>query len=319
MRVLPGVQRGAALLTAMLILTLIATLASGALWRQWRQVEVESAERGRQQTAWLLVGAQDWARLILREDARSASVDHLAEPWAVPLQEARLSSFLTADKQQTTDELLEAFLSGRIVDQQSLLNVRNLIEDDKVSEPAHQAFERLFRLLGLPTVELDRLTSQLQLALEGTAAAAPLLPQRADQLGALGLSPGTLARLRPYITLLPEPTPVNLNTASAEVLHAVISGLDLSQARSLVQKRSAAYFHDLDEAGRQLPGDTRPLQSSQHSVSSRYFEVQGRLRRGALRIDDHALMQRKGLEVRTLWRWHPVPVVSAYSAVIPLQ
>ncbi len=311
-------QGGAALLTAMLVLTLVATLASGALWRQWRQVEVESAERGRQQTAWLLVGAQDWARLILREDARSASVDHLTEPWAVPLQEARLSSFLAVDK-QAPDELLEAFLSGRIVDQQSLLNVRNLVENDKVSEPAQQAFERLFRLLGLPQVELQHLTGQLQLALEETAPTAPLLPQRVDQLGALGLSPGTLARLRPYITLLPEPTPVNLNTAPAEVLYAVIGGLDLSQARSLVQKRNAAYFRNLDEAGRQLPGDTRTLHSNQHSVSSRYFEVQGRLRRGALRIEDHALVQRTGIEVRTLWRWHPAPVIPAYSTVIPLQ
>ena len=312
-------QDGAALLTAMLVLTLVATLAAGALWRQWRQVEVESAERGRQQTAWLLVGAQDWARLILREDARSASVDHLAEPWAVPLQEARLSSFLSVDKQATQDELLEAFLSGRIVDQQGLLNVRNLIENDQVSEPAQQAFERLFRLLGLPQTELERLTEQLQLALEETSPAAPLLPQRVDQLGALGLSPGTLARLRPYTTLLPEPTPVNLNTASAEVLHAVISGLDLSQARSLVQKRNTAYFRSLDEATRQLPGDTRPLNSSQHSVSSRYFEIQGRLRRGALRIEDHALVRRNGTEVRTLWRWHPAPVMPAYSTAIPLQ
>ena len=36
-------QRGAALLTAMLTVALVATLASAALWQQWRQVEIEIA------------------------------------------------------------------------------------------------------------------------------------------------------------------------------------------------------------------------------------------------------------------------------------
>ena len=85
-------QRGAALLLAMLILTLVATMASGMVWQQWRAIQVESAERARTQSAWILSGALDWARLILREDARTGGADHLGEPWAVPLAEARLSS-----------------------------------------------------------------------------------------------------------------------------------------------------------------------------------------------------------------------------------
>ena len=86
-------QRGAALLLAMLTVTLVATLSAAALWQQWRSVEVESAERARVQSGWILNGALDWARLILREDARTGGADHLAEPWAVGLQEARLSTF----------------------------------------------------------------------------------------------------------------------------------------------------------------------------------------------------------------------------------
>ena len=62
-------QRGAALLTAMVIVTLVATLAAAMVWQQWRAVQVEAAERARMQAAWILAGALDWARLILREDA----------------------------------------------------------------------------------------------------------------------------------------------------------------------------------------------------------------------------------------------------------
>ncbi|HOF30604.1 MAG TPA: type II secretion system protein GspK, partial [Burkholderiaceae bacterium] len=81
----------------MLTVTLVATLAATALWQQWRSVEVEAAERTRVQSTWLLTGALDWARLILRQDASAGGADYLAEPWAVPLQEARLSTFLSMD------------------------------------------------------------------------------------------------------------------------------------------------------------------------------------------------------------------------------
>ncbi len=62
-------QRGAALLMAMIIVTLVVTLAGAMVWQQWRAVQVEAAERARTQSAWILTGALDWARLILREDA----------------------------------------------------------------------------------------------------------------------------------------------------------------------------------------------------------------------------------------------------------
>ena len=40
-------QHGAALLAAMLTVTLVASIAAAALWQQWRSVEVEAADRGR--------------------------------------------------------------------------------------------------------------------------------------------------------------------------------------------------------------------------------------------------------------------------------
>ena len=85
-------QRGAALLMAMLTAALVATLAATASWRIWQISEVESAEQDRAQMQWVLQGALDWARLLLREDARAnrnEAVDHLNEPWALPLEEAR--------------------------------------------------------------------------------------------------------------------------------------------------------------------------------------------------------------------------------------
>src|SRR5258706_14934194 len=108
-------QAGAALLTAMIIVTLVATLAAGMIWQQWRAVQVEVAERSRLQSAWILSGALDWARLILREDVKAGGgADHLGEPRAVPLAEARLSTFLRVDK-NNADDGPEAFPSRKIL------------------------------------------------------------------------------------------------------------------------------------------------------------------------------------------------------------
>jgi len=213
-------QQGAALLMAMLTVALVAVLASTAVWQQWRTLSVETAERQAQQAHWLLAGAQDWARVVLREDGRSGNTDHLAEPWSMPLQEARLSSFLAADTSgvlNNSDGLADqVFLSGRIIDMQSRLNVRNLVVNGELDNNEWQIWLRLYRLLGLPEAELRQWTAQLKAALHTHAADnAPLLPQHTEQLSWLGISSASLARLAPHITVLPVATTVNLNTASA--------------------------------------------------------------------------------------------------------
>ncbi len=311
-------QRGAALLTAMLTVAMVTTLASAALWQQWRQVEIEIAERGRSQTAWMMTGALDWTRLILREDAISAqgaAADHLGEPWALPVQESKLSTFLSQDQQWREGDA-EVFLSGQITDAQSRMNVMNLLQDGQISAPALARFSALFQRLGLPLGELQTLSQQLQASWQASRSGqassspqgatspgpAPLLPQQTAQLVWLGLSPGTLAALQAHITLLPEATPVNLNTASAEVLSAVFPGLDLASARQALTQRQRGHWASLSAAQEALGFSGRLLDDKQHSVQSRYFEVQGRMRIDNVVQQETALVQREGGQVRMLWR-----------------
>ena len=332
-------QIGAALLAAMLTVTLVATFAASAMWQQWRAVEVEAAERTRSQSAWILVGALDWARLILREDARSGGADHLAEPWAVPLQESRLTSFIAADKTNTTQANAgvgdnngngsadsnayseagnEIFLSGQIVDMQSFLNVNNLVASGTVSVPDLRAFAKLFDLLDLDPRELLSATEQLMRANDQSesntqAAFAPLVPQRFEQLVWLGWSASTLERLRPYVGILPARTPININTASAEVLYASIPSMALDGARKLVAQREKSHFRDLAAAGALIPAITGEINEGRHSVATRFFEVRGRLRLGIekpdaeqksqdVTIQERSLVQRDGIDVKVLWR-----------------
>ena len=302
-------ERGAALLLAMLTVTLVATFAAASMWQQWRAVEVETAERGRVQSTWILVGALDWSRLILREDGRSGGADHLAEPWAVPLQEARLSTFLAADKNvsqvdDATTDTTEAFLSGQISDMQGRLNLTNLVDNGNVQTLALRQFTRLFERLGLPLQELSLLTDALRRAQATTgtdSTNAPLLPPTMSQLGWLGLAPTTVARLAPHVTLLPVRAPVNLNTADIDVLLAAIDGLDMASAQKMLQAREARHFRTLSEV-RDLLGASIDINEGAHAVASSYFEVRGRLRLGDAMVDERSLVRKQGIEVTTLWR-----------------
>ena len=308
-------ERGAALLIAMLIVTLIATLASAMVWQQWRAVQVEAAERARVQSAWILSGALDWARLILREDARSGGADHLGEPWATPLAEARLSSFLAADK-GNTDDAPEAFLSGSITDAQSHYNLRNLVEAGQVVAVEQAALQRLFESIAVAPGVAARIATGLANALgasapsakTGTSAStdsadtgAPLLPQSVAQLTWLGVDEATVRLIAPYVVLLPVRTTVNINTAPAQVLAAVIDKLDAGGAERLVQARLRSPFDTLEKA-QPLLGSGIVLDAQRVGVSSSYFELRGRLRLADKVLEERSLVERRGLEIIPLQR-----------------
>lgn len=288
-------QRGTALLLAMVILALIATLAAGMIAQQQRAIAVEAAGRARAQSAWVLVGALDWARLVLREDARSGNVDDLGEPWAVPLAEARLSTFLAADRQAPSEEDgPDAFLSGLVQDLQARYNLHNLLgEDAKVDEKEREVFQRLCRIVGLPDGVADRIADGMAAAAVEGNDDAPLLPLTLDQLGWLGVDAATIEQLRPYAIVLPGATGVNVNTASREVIAAAIPGLDLGGAERLVQRRMRAPYKSVDEVTKDLPEGLEPPPEKRITVGSRFFEVLGRLRLDERVFEERSIVERR--------------------------
>jgi general secretion pathway protein K len=243
------------------------------------------------------------------------------------LQEARLSSFLAADRNATAEtgpDVMEAFLSGRITDLQSLLNVTNLVDNGKLSDRDLRSFARLFDLLGLPPAQLDQLAENLRLALDTSAsnlsrAMVPLLPQQAEQLVWLGLSPQTVTVLQPYITVLPARTPVNLNTASAEVIYASLDGLSMADAQRLVTERERSPFRSTDDAKRAIGARDAMFAPGQVNVgvASRFFEIRSRLRLDQLVVEERSVVLRDGADVRILQRQRGAPAAAIASAQTP--
>ena len=290
-------QRGAALLTAMIIVTLVATLAASMVWQQWRAVQVEGAERARAQSAWILAGALDWARLILKEDARSAAnpVDHLGEPWAVPLAEARLSTFLAAD-QSNTDDAPDAFLSGVITDAQSKFNVTNLLKADGTpDEDQLLVLTRLCEATGISGDAATRILSGLvaiKAAAKTPSATTPLTPSTVAQLAWLGVPADAVKALSPYVIVLKSPTNINMNTAPREVVFAAVKAFDLGQAERFVQTRAKNHFDSTAALQKALPPNL-DLAKAKLSVNTSFFEVRGRLRLGSRVLEQISLVERR--------------------------
>jgi general secretion pathway protein K len=324
----PG-ERGAALLLAMMIVALVATLAAGMVWQQFRAIQVEVAERARAQSAWMLTGALDWSRLILREDGRADTsgrdqrppTDHLGEPWATPLAEARLSTFLAADRDNTSEGGPEAFLSGSMTDAQARYNLRNLVTDDgKLLAKEVATLTRLCDGAGVTGDTVKRLAQGLAAAWAahggaagaeaaasaGGAASAPTLstltalpaeeaqvaPVQFSQLAWLGLDAKTLEALRPLVDILPQRTPVNLNPASREVLAAVLD-VDLGTAERVVQARQRSAFTTIEAAKPHLP-EGIVLDPARVAVRTSFFHVVGELRLDARVLRETSLVQRRG-------------------------
>ena len=316
-------QGGAALLMAMMIVALVATLSASMVWQQWRSVQVEAAERARSQSRWILIGALDWARLILREDARNGGPDHLGEVWAAPLAEARLSTFLALDKHQSHSGP-EAFLSGSIIDAQSRYNLANVIREGRIDPAELEVLQRLFDTIQISADQAERI-AQILLNRQPASTRPPQItgqsasgtqnpalpisvagtfhipPQSVSQLAWFGLDSATLQILNRYVVLLPRPTPININTAPREVLAAVILGMDLATAQRWVEKRQRHPFNHLQDAAQDLPESVK-LPAHRLSTQTDFFEVRGRLRLEGHALEEHTLVHRFGREVVAIFR-----------------
>jgi general secretion pathway protein K len=242
---------------------------------------------------------------------KHANIDSLDEVWATPLKDVKLSEFLAADRNNTSDTALDAFLSGEIVDAQSRYNLRNLIEDD-AEEAALQlkVLQRLCDTLGLSRDTAVRIADGMKGAdaaeeqlddEERPAAGSPLSPQRVSQLAWLGLDPEVVKRLAPYVTILPSSSLVNINTAPPEVLMAVIDGLDRATAERLLRARLNGGFATLDDAKKLLSAKLAP-DAKYLDVKSQHFEILGELRYENFVLREMTTVQRRGQDVVVLRR-----------------
>ena len=280
---------------AMLVVAVTAALVAGVFWRQSATMRATENALAYAQAKWLMRGAVDWAGVILREDARATSLDHLGEAWAVPLAETRLNE---------GDGREPVYLSGQIRDEQAKLNLRNLVGSAGIDQEELGAVRRLLALLGMEPRLAERMAQRV---LDGLPARAGVDPAALgvasieDFAEVAGMGPSAIERLRPFVTVLPQATPVNANTAPAEVLAARIRELSLADARRLAASRDRAYFRDRADALGRLAELKLQAGDAQIAVTTKFFSVDGSVIYQRARLQSRALLRRESRRIDVLW------------------
>jgi len=290
-----GAERGAAVVMAMLVVAVTATLVTGVFWRQNVILRQAENELSYAQAKWLIRGAIDWAGVILREDARTSSVDHFGEPWAVPL----------ADTQLNPDDGRDpVLLSGTILDEQAKFNLRNLAGPEGVNPRELAVLRRLLALVNVREGLAEAVAKRVLTAVpgnDGRKQTAIGLVSIDDLLGLEGIGAAAIERLRPFVTVLPQPTPVNANTAPAEVLAARFENLALADARRLVASRDRAFFKDRTDVLNRIEQLKLQASDKEISVATIFFSVNGTVSYRRARLHAEALLRREANQVQAVW------------------
>jgi general secretion pathway protein K len=322
-------RRGAAIISALLVVALSAILVSGMLWRQQVQLRRIENQRLLAQAQWISRSSLDWTRLVLRSEAdTSAGITYLGGTWGVPLAKTRLSDFLGQIGEARAQQGADTWLSGTIEDAQARFNLRDLVATTapgtlQLNVTQIEAFARLLQILGIDQqlakntavylrsglmYSVTRFQTQLntssssqtqQLAGGGStggsnftsnpglsdadtnSGVAPLVMTNVDALlDVPGFTPEAVARLRPFVTILPTVTPVNMNTASAEVIASIVTGMNLSNAQAFVAHRQQVFFRNVSDVQLALQSvgvKQVSIDTTQMDVNTSYFLVHGRV------------------------------------------
>ncbi|QTF08720.1 type II secretion system minor pseudopilin GspK [Brenneria izadpanahii] len=290
-------QQGMAVIGVLLVVAIIAVLAAAMMGRQTVAIRGVQSELTRLQAGWLLRGELARAQLTLRAEAMRGPVTRLDGRWNRPV--AGLTIGPVAGE--------PARLFSEIVDEQAKFNLRNLVDNGLPDPIEIDAFLRLCALLGVPEeqgmlmarrvvvslVAAERRTDAAPPESEAARAAAERLgladiPQRElaprlrvveDLLAVPHVAAESVARLQPYVTVLPRRTWINGNTASAELIAAWVPGLPLERARALLQTRDGGqWFINRGDFVNRLQMPELVANTVHIGITSQWFRVSAALR-----------------------------------------
>jgi general secretion pathway protein K len=276
-------QRGVAIITALLVVMLAATVASYLLAQQTEALTRVERATERAQLGLHAATTLDWARSALVVQQKNSVYVALSQPWAQGLIARPIET---------------AVATGLMRDAQSKFNVNNMVgADGKRRDADVEVFQRLLKTLKL-NPELanavvdwidrdDDVTGSggaengyywsLSTRLGGGYSAANKPIQQVDELLRVkGFDDATFRRLAPFITAIPtvtgERTRVNINTTSVELLGAIFPDVAEDVITESIRVREIPYstLADIKERRAQLPA---PLVDTFLDTKTRYFEA----------------------------------------------
>jgi len=285
-------QRGAALITAILVVALATAIAASLTWDLFLDQRRAFGRVAVDQGLMYSLGAEAWSRQILRDDAQDNQVDHPGEPWAMRIAPLPIEG---------------GQIQGRISDLDGRFNLNNLVDAAGATDPvAVEGFRRLLTALELDVRLADRMADWIDRDIE------PNFPDGAEDAEYLSRQPPFRAanrpvtsvseimlvhpeigregydRLRPYVTALPRGTLININTALPEVLLAASEEMRFGEAERIIFDRPTEGWESLEQLGDMIPEDARAALG----VTSNWFRLAVRVDIGTQRFTMYSLLHR---------------------------
>jgi general secretion pathway protein K len=300
----PARQTGVALITAILLVAIATALATKLTWDNLISMRRTETVLGQEQARFFAMGAEAVAIDVMRQD--DAAFDHQAEDWAQ----------ITPPVEIGIDELALGQMQGRIIDAQARFNLNSLVSSQGtvVNTRAREQLERLIEILQLDLGLVDAIidwidadTIPLISGAEDDAYTSLVPPYRSannyfasvsELRSVAGMDAESYAALLPHVTAL-DPgwcgargfTPVNINTASAELIAALDKSIDIGQAEAWVEQRSEVGWENWNEIP-DWPTALQPLQDTEISLKSSCFEVNVLVNIGSSVLSMYSLLDR---------------------------
>lgn len=268
-------QRGVALLTALLVLALASIVAVAMFSREQYSIRLSENIMHGDQAYLYATSGEAWAGQVLRRDAVHSRIDDLREDWAQPLGPVAIA---------------DGAVSGKIADLQGRFNVNDVLGGDGPSALDVQRFRRLLTILGLdPNLSdavVDWIDPDSQVLLPDGAedgaylglpvpyrtANAPLVSVSELRL-IKGFTPQVVARLEPYVSALPARTAINVNTAAVPVLEALAKDIDKGTAEALANARKNSPFTNVQSFTGNALLRGKHVDPNGLAVASGFFQV----------------------------------------------
>jgi len=269
-------QKGVALITALLVVATAAAAAVAMAARQQLDIRRTANLLHNIQANAYTEGAESWAKVVLQRDAQDSQIDTLNEDWATSLPPTTVEG---------------GGITGRLVDLQGLFNLNSLVDGNgQAVEQAITRYKTLLRNLqideGLADALVDWIDADINVHFpDGAEDQTYLLlkpPYRAanqpmadvSELRLVqGYTPQIVAALLPYIVALPVATPINVNTAPAEVLRTLDANMSQSAAEGLVAAREETPFNSVAEFQSNPALQGGQFDPNAASVSSQWFRL----------------------------------------------
>lgn len=265
------VQQGAALVVAMLLTAFGAAVATQMIVPLSGWLEREYRARDTQASYTLADAASSWATTVLAGDMRLGPLDHYGELWATPLP---------------TTPVEGGTIEGRITDLQARFNLNNLAPRGVKSAPNIALARILFAQAGVApalvdtladAIDRDEMTDDGQSERQrygGALRNAPLM-RIAQLLEVPGFSVDHLRALSTVVTVLPEASPINANTAPRALIAAAFPAAPAEIVDKAIARRTQQPFASGDDLAAALG---QPALTGVFSASTQYFAVEALIR-----------------------------------------